>query len=269
MSRVLGITGATGELGGRVARRLAAAGAEQRLIVRDATRAPVLEGATVVEFGGYDDGAGMRAAFAGVETLLLVSGHESADRLALHRRAADAAADAGVGRVVYTSFVNAAADATFTYVRDHFHTEEHIRARGLGHTFSRQNLYLDFVPMLGGRDGIIRGPAGHGRIAPVLRDDVADALAAMLTQPGHEGATYTLTGPVAFSLAEIAERTGQRYEDETVEEAYASRASYGAPDWEVEGWVTTYLAIANGEMDIVTDHVERLTGHPPARLEDL
>jgi hypothetical protein len=59
-----------------------------------------------------------------------------------------------------------------------------------------------------------------------------------------------------------------RYHDESVEEAYASRASYGAPDWEVEGWVTTYVAIARGEMDVVTDHVERLAGHAPMSLAE-
>ena len=57
--------------------------------------------------------------------------------------------------------------------------------------------------------------------------------------------------------------------DETVEEAYASRAPFGAPEWEVEGWVTTYLAIAEGELDVVSDAVERLAGHPPRTLDQL
>lgn len=268
---MIGVSAATGGIGGRVARRLAASGHAQRLIVRDASRAPRPEGAEVVTIGGYGDDAGMREAFAGVQTLLLVSAREAADRLVQHRRAVDAAADAGVERIVYLSFIGAAADATFTFARDHFHTEQHIRASGVAFTFSRQNLYMDLLPVLAGGDGAIRGPAGDGRVAPVLRDDVADALHAMLTRPGHEGATYELTGPEALTLAEIAVRvsraTGRkmRFVDQTLEQARASRA--GAPDWQVDGWISTYTAIAAGEMDVVTDHVKRLTGHEPTAVE--
>jgi len=68
----------------------------------------------------------------------------------------------------------------------------------------------------------------------------------------------------------ISEATGRpvRYEAETLEQAYASRAGYGAPQWEVDGWVTSYSAIAAGELDVVTDHVERLTGHAPISLAE-
>jgi uncharacterized protein YbjT (DUF2867 family) len=108
----------------------------------------------------------------------------------------------------------------------------------------------------------------------VLRDDVADALAAMLTEPGHDGATYELTGPEAITMAEVAgllTRLSERevtFEDETLEEAYASREAYGAPAWEVDGWVSTYTAIAAGEFDVVTDHVLRLTGHEPVSVAE-
>lgn len=59
------------------------------------------------------------------------------------------------------------------------------------------------------------------------------------------------------------------FHDETLEEAYASRASYGAPDWQVDAWVSTYTAIASGELAGVTDDVQRLTGHPPRSLADV
>jgi len=58
------------------------------------------------------------------------------------------------------------------------------------------------------------------------------------------------------------------YHAETLPEAYESRARYQAPDWEVEGWVSTYAAIAAGELDAVSDHVERLAGHPPMSMAD-
>jgi NAD(P)H dehydrogenase (quinone) len=108
----------------------------------------------------------------------------------------------------------------------------------------------------------------------VLRDDVADALAAILTAPGHDGATYELTGPEALTLAEAAaelSRTSDRtvsYVDETLEEARASRARHNAPAWELDGWITTYTASAAGEFDVVTDHVRRLTGHEPVGVRE-
>lgn len=274
MPGVIGVTGATGGIGGRVAERLASSGHRQRLIVRDAARAPALPGADVVEYGGYEDPESLRRACDGIGTLFLVSMLESRDRVARHRAAVDAAVAAGVERIVYLSFAGAAPDATFTFARDHFHTEEHVRASGLRFTFSRQNLYMDLLPFLAGPDGVIRGPAGEGRVVPVARDDVADALHAILTGDGHDGATYTLTGLEAFTLAQVAAELSEAlgrpvtFRDETLEEAYASREPYGAPDWEVEGWVTTYLALARGEMEAVTGDVERLTGHPPTRVRE-
>ena len=137
------------------------------------------------------------------------------------------------------------------------------------------SLYLDFVPMLRSDDGVIRGPAGDGRFAPVTRDDIADVAAIVLT-PGaeYDGRTLDLTGPEALTLAEVAaeiERvTGEptRFEDETVEDAYASRSGSGAPDCVIEGWVTTYLAIARGELATVSDDVAAVTGHPATGVRE-
>ena len=218
----------------------------------------------------------MRRALDGVETLFLVSASESADRMAEHRTAVAAAADAGVGHVVYTSFLGAAPDCTFTLGRDHWATEQLIREAGLGFTFLRDSLYLDFMPFLAGEDGVVRGPAGEGRLAGVARADIARvAVAALLDPEGHRGATYDLTGPESLTLTEVAaqlsEATGRdiTFHDETVEEAYASRASYGAPQWQLDAWVSTYTAIRDGELDRVTDDVRRVTGQDPLSLRQL
>jgi uncharacterized protein YbjT (DUF2867 family) len=268
LSELIAVTGATGEVGGRVARRLAERGIAQRLVVRVAARAPELPGAEVRQTPGFHDGAAMRAALDGVHTLFLVPAAEAPDRVEQHYTAVDAAVAAGVQRIVYLSFVNASPAATFSLVRHHWLTEERIRAAGVDFTFVRMNLYMDFLPAMVAADGAIRGPAGDGRVGAVLRDDVADVVAAVLSTGGHERTTYDVTGPEAFSLAEAAAAMDARYEDETLEQAYASRSVYGAPDWEVEGWVTTYTAIAAGELDLVTDTVQRLAGHPPVRLAD-
>jgi uncharacterized protein YbjT (DUF2867 family) len=273
---VLAITGATGAVGGRVARQLA----DRRplLVVRDASRAPDL--GCEVRVASYGDRAAADAALEGVETMLLVSAAESASRREEHRTMIEAAADAGVRHLVYTSFAGAAPDATFTLGRDHWDAEEAIRAAaartGMGFTLLRDSFYADVLPEFADAAGVIRGPAGTGRVAAVARADVADAAVGVLTAPeAHAGATYVLTGPEALTFEEVAARAGAvlgrelRYEEETVEEAYASRrAAYpDAADWQLDAWVSTYTAIADGSVAEVTADVERLTGHPARTLE--
>lgn len=271
----IAVTGATGAVGGAVAHLLGEAGLEQRLVVRSPDRAPQIPGASVVQ-ASYGDAEASEAALAGVDVLFMVSGSESADRLDQHRAFVDAAVRAGVQHVVYTSFLGASPTAVFTLARDHWYTEDHIRASGMAYTFLRDSFYLDFLPMLAGPDGIVRGPAGQGRLGAVAREDVARVAAVVLQDPAtHAGQTYDLTGREALSIPEaielIREVTGRdmAYVDETVPEAYASRRVYGAPDWQVHAWVSTYTAIAQGELAAVTDTVERLTGRPPLTLREL
>ena len=271
---VLAVTGSTGWLGGLVARDLADRGVAQRLLVRDVSRAPELLGSVAAQCS-YRDVDAARAALEGAETLFMVSAAESEDRLDEHRAFVDAAAAAGVRHVVYVSFFGAAPDATFTLARDHAATEEHLRASGMAWTFLRDNLYLEFMDHMVGEDGVVRGPAGDGRAAVVAHDDIARVAVAVLTDPAsHAGETYDLTGPEALTFTQMAavisEVTGRevRFHDETVEEAYASRAVYGAPDWQVDAWVSTYTAVRAGELDGVSADVERLTGRRPTSLRD-
>ncbi|HEX2858253.1 MAG TPA: SDR family oxidoreductase [Propionibacteriaceae bacterium] len=276
MSRpLIAVTGVTGHVGGLVGRQLRDAGADLVFLARDPTRVPDAAGVRV-ERAGYDDTEAAVTALRGVDLLFMVSGSESRDRVDQHRRFIDAAARAGVGHVVYTSFQGAAPDATFTLARDHWATEQHLRASGMAWTFLRDSLYLDFFPEMVGADGVIRGPAGEGRVAAVARADVARVAASVLLDPrAHEGATYDVTGPEALSLDEVAEiltgvtRRPTSFHDETLDEAYASRASYGAPWWQVDAWVSTYTAIAGGQLSQVSDAVERLTGASPLSLEQL
>jgi uncharacterized protein YbjT (DUF2867 family) len=271
--KLIAVTGATGGIGGRVAARLAERGVPQRLVVRDAARAPRLDGAEVRVAAGYSAGDEMQAALDGVHTLLLVSAGENADRVHEHRAALEAAVAAGVAHIVYLSVVGAAdPNATFTLVRDHHATEELLRALPVAHTMVRDSLYLDFLPSMVGADGIVRGPAGKGKLGGVARDDVADALVAVLTGDGHEGAVYELTGPESLSFQEAADLMSQAsgktigFYNEPLQEAFESRMDPDVEDWMIDAWVTTYLAVARGEFDLVTDDVQQLTGHAPASL---
>jgi uncharacterized protein YbjT (DUF2867 family) len=258
-----------------VARQLSDAGFSQRLLVRDPRRAPDLTDAAAVAVS-YGDPVLSRPALEGVKVLFMVSAAEAEDRLQQHYAFVDAAAEAGVRHIVYTSFFGAAPDCTFTLGRDHYATEARIRASGMGFTFLRDNFYLDFLPVLAGEDGVIRGPAGDGVMAAVAREDIARCAVAVLRDPAvHAGATYNLTGPEDISLEHAAEvltrATGRTvtYHHETLEEAFASRAPYGAPAWQVEAWVSTYTAIAAGELAGATSDVHGLTGQDPMPLEEL
>ncbi|MEO7235550.1 MAG: SDR family oxidoreductase [Lapillicoccus sp.] len=271
----LAVTGSTGAVGGLVAQALADAGLAQRLLVRDAARAPRLDGATVA-VAEYGDRAAARDALKGVRTLLMVSAAESADRLGEHCRFVDAAVEARVEHIVYTSFAGASADSVFTLGRDHWHTEEHIRESGMRFTFLRDNFYLDFVPFFTGEDGVIRGPAGDGRAAMVARADVARAAVAVLRDPGaHADRTYAITGGEAITLGEAAavlsevRGTPVSYHAETIPEAYASRRRWPAPAWQYDAWVSTYTAIAAGEVAAVSDDVRQLTGRAPLTLREV
>ena len=275
MSGLVGNTDPSGEIGRRVAERLAARGFRQRLIVSDDVQAPGLPHSQAATVSNYGDFEAMKEAATGVETLFLVPIREHPERARLHMIAVDAAVAAGVKRIVYSSFLGAGAEATFTLARDHYATEEHIRSTGVAFTFLRGSAYLEVLRYIIGPDGVIRGPGGDGRVAPVARDDMADTVAAVLASDGaHDGETYDVTGPESLSLEQVADAFGSvtgrpiTYVNETLEEAWASRRTYGAADWQIEAWVSTYLQIAAGELDVVSDTVPRITGHPAQSLQE-
>lgn len=270
----IAITGSTGVVGGLVARNLVARQLPQRLLVRSPNKAPMLPHSEVHQFS-YSNKTAAITALKGIHTLFMVSASESADRLDQHRSFIDAAVEAGVQHVVYTSFIAAAPNAIFTLARDHYVTEEYIKASGMRWTFLRDSLYIDFMEALVGTDDVIRGPSGTGRVALVAREDVARLAAAVLADPDqHVGVTYDVTGREAVSMFDVAATINAirgrniRFHDETVDEAYASRASYGAPDWQVDAWVSTYTAIGSNVMAPVSNAIESITGLAPMTLAE-
>ena len=302
---MLAVTGATGEVGGRIAARLARLGLAQRLIVRNPDRAPHLPGAEIAVASSYGDSIAMGQALSGIETVFLVSArdrfgvaHISAkngipappyDRLQQQLAAVEAAIAAGVQHIVYLSVLNAAPDATFILAHDHFYTEQRIRASGVPFTFLRASLYTDNVPQCVSADDIVRAPAGDGQAAWVTRDDIADVAVAALTSPGHKRHSYDVTGPEALTMAETAERlsaaVGRKitYQAQTPQAARATRSTsrlekyeaerrmltgHGLDDYEVDVFVTHFMQIAVGDLAEVSDTVPRLTGHPAQSLED-
>ena len=275
----IALTGTSGKIGGKVLARLASDGAldtaEQRsdIVLIGRTAAALAPGYTH-RAATYGDTEAMTAALAGVDTLFFVSGRESATRQDEHYSVVDAAVAAGVTRIVYLSFLGNSATCTFTFGRHHYFTEQRIRDAGLDFTFLQDSLYQDYLPMMADAAGVIRGPAGDGVVSAVSTDDVADVAATILRairkgDYSHSGASYRVTGPRAMSFDEIADTlgaaSGQKitYVRETEAEAYESRASFGAPAFEVEGWVTSYQAVGAGDLAAVSTDVESITGHAP------
>lgn len=224
----------------------------------------------------YDDIDASMRALRGVDVLFMVSGAESATRLDEHRTFVDAVAAAGVRHLVYTSFFGAAPDATFTLARDHFYTEQHIAASGMDHTFLRDNFYADVMEHFAGGPTDHAVLAGDGQVSLVARADVARVAATVLNDPAsHVGKAYDLTGPEALTMAEVAATIAEvrgrdvTFHNETLEEACASRAQWNAPDWQNDAWVSTYTAIASGELSRVSDDVERVTGRRAMTLREV
>lgn len=255
---------------------LDAAGVRFRLLARrpGSFLVPRLPGVEAVLPGDYADP--QPESLRGVRILFMISAWQSADRVNQHERFIDAALAAGVEHIVYTSFVHAAPSATYTLSRQHFATEQYLRHKDVAWTFMRDNLFLDILEEWVGSDGVIRGPAEGGRIAAVSRTDVAEVATRILRDPApHAQNSYDLTGPQALTLFDVAEQIATvrgipvRYVKETEQEAFASRARFRIPDWQREAWVSTYRAIAGGDLAAISDCVPRLTGHRARTLADV
>jgi NAD(P)H dehydrogenase (quinone) len=301
---VIALTGASGQVGSRIAAKLAGLGAPLRLIVRDSTRAPRYPNVDIVQIASYQDNAGMKKALSGIDRLFLMSArdrfgvaHISAknhepppadyDRLRQHCAAIDVAIAAGVRHVIYLSVIRPAPEAPFILARDHFHTEQYILAKGVAYTFLRAGLYIDNLPQYVSDDDIIRAPAGNGRSAWIARDDIAAAAVSILTGDEHEARVYDATGPEALTMDETADRlscaVGRKivYQSQTVQEARTLRATSrlqkfeaerrmltgrGLDEYEVEVFVTHFTQIAAGELSGVSNDVFTLTGRPAQSL---
>lgn len=277
----IAITGSSGHIGGMVARHLSARGLPLILPLRNPAKAPNLPACEARPFA-YGDFELARQALSGVDVLFMVSAAESPTREQEHLTLVRAAAVAGVQHLVYLSFAGASASSTFTLARTHAATEAAIQQTAMRYTFLRDNFYSEMMATIANADGIIAGPAGDGRVACVSQQDVAQAAANILAaivsgDDRHHNRSYTLTGSEALTFADIAavltDITGKphRYHNQTLREAYASRErDYPeTPAWQIEAWVSTYTAIAGGELATVSDDLPQLLGRAPRRFAEV
>ncbi|SCX49506.1 Uncharacterized conserved protein YbjT, contains NAD(P)-binding and DUF2867 domains [Klenkia marina] len=208
------VTGATGALNGATVDHLLerVPAAEVTVVVRDPARAQrFADRGVAVRRAGYDDPAAMRAAFAGADQLLLVSSNDpGADGVALHTAAVEAAVDAGVGRVLYTSHQGAADPSPFAPAVVHARTEQVLAASGLAWTSLRNGFYMHSLDWLAGpwrETGEVVVPV-DGPVSWTAREDAAKAAAVVLAAGGYDG-PLTLTAARAPTFAEVATLAGE------------------------------------------------------------
>jgi NAD(P)H dehydrogenase (quinone) len=269
------VTGATGHLGGLITRHLRdrLPAGELAVSVRDTGRAAGLAAAGIdVRHGDFDDPATLAGAFAGVDTLVLVSTDGPDElRVGQHAAAVRAAADAGVRFVAYTS-ITEADTSRVGLAAVHRETERAIRATGIPYAFLRNNMYhQNYTPQLAGalERGVLATATGTGRIASASRDDYALAAAVVAADPGnHRNAVYELTGPAAWSFDEFAataaELSGRPLAHAAVgpDEYRAILTSAGLPPFVVDRLVVLDTDIARGDLAEVRPDLEKLTGRP-------
>lgn len=275
----IAITGASGSLGRSTAELVLQQHDPSQVVLTSRTPesldALAARGADV-RHADFTDPASLRTALRGVDRLLLVSTNAVGSRVSQHHAAIDAAVEAGVQHVVYTSVPEPVPSNPALVVPDHAETEAKLRASGLRWTMLRNNFYSHLQAAeveVAIRTGTYVTNVGTGRTAYVTREDCAAVAAAVLTQPGHEDTVYDVTGPQALSAAEIvsAARTISGKDVELVhvsdDELAAGLRRNGLPP-EIADLVTSLGAASRaGFLSTVTSVVADTTGREPTTMQ--
>ncbi len=278
------ITGATGHFGKAVIDFLLAKGTPANTIgalVRDRTKATDLISRGInTKVGDYNDYSSLIEAFTGVDKLLLVSGSDIVNRLEQHANVVNAAKEAGVKHLIYTSFVRKNDTATSPIAmlaKSHIETEKFIKASGIPFTILKNSLYAEVLPMFLGEKVLETGvylPAGNGKAAFTTRLDMAEAGAAVLTGNGHENKEYILAGNSNYSLNDVAvfltELTGKEvaYTSPAADVYTNTMVNAGVP-LEYAGMFAGFgAAIEQGEFETSTSELETLLNRKPTTLKE-
>ncbi len=265
------VTGATGRIGTHVVSELRERGAPFRVLSRDAARARQILGDVEVAEGDFDHPETLEPAMTGVDHVFLLT-PGAPNQVAQEDAVVQAAKRAGGRHIVKQSVFGAALQSPSALVRWHAESERLIESSGLGWTFVRPTLFMQMATAFLAPDGAIYSSVGDARLALVDARDVAAVAVAALTQPGHVGHHYHLTGPESLTWYEVAERLsriGRPVRYVPVSEDVARQNLTGVlPPWRVEPTLEFNREMANGLYDAVTHDVQDVTGRPPRRFDD-
>jgi NAD(P)H dehydrogenase (quinone) len=278
---IIGISGASGQLGRRVLELVVERVGASRVVAITRTPEKLAEFAAKgvdVRQGDFADKEGLERAFAGINRLLLISIDDTREgmRPRLHGNAINAAKQAGVQHIVYTSAIKPQ-HSPIVFLRDHAATEQLIADSGLAYTFLRNNFYLEVV-LQSAAQAIATGSSFSatqgGAAAYVTRADCARVAAAVLTSSGHEGAIYDVTGSRAWTQEEITSEVSKvvgktiNYVPVSDDALRQGMVSNGVPPQLADFLVGIDRGLRLGALDVVSRTVERLTGTPPETLPE-
>jgi len=270
MSKVL-VTGATGNVGPHVVDALRARGASVRAFVRDADTAKETLGADIdLAIGDFDDHRSLRRALHGVDHVFLTSA--DGPRKVDHETAVIDAAAAAWVRIVKLSSPTVEIGSDLEFWDWHGRIERHLAASGVPAVFLRANFFMS--GLLASADAVrhtgqLFAPADDAKIAMIDPRDIGAAAAVLLTEDGHDGGTYTVTGPEAITYRDVAGQlsaaTGREitFVDVPDDAARGAMLESGAPPWLADNLVTLFGKLRDGACADVTDTVANLTGRPP------
>lgn len=277
------VTGATGHFGKATVDFLLQKGIPATNIaalVRDENKAQdLLDKGIQVRQGDYNDPASLKAAFQGVDKLLLVSGTDIENRQKQHENAVNAAKEAGVKHIVYTSFVRkneSDSNPLGALAQSHIATDNAIKASGIPYTILLNSLYADALPLFLGNNVKETGiffPAGEGKTAFTLRSDLAEAAANVLADTGHENREYVLASSEKNSFHDIAKAIGDlngvdiSYNSPSQEIFRDALTKAGVPPHYVGISAAFGEAIKQGEFDVPSTDLEQLLGRKATPLE--
>ncbi|MDT3444631.1 SDR family oxidoreductase [Pseudofrankia sp. BMG5.37] len=271
------VTGATGTVGRHVVRGLAGRGVPVRAFVRDADAAARVLGPGVeLAVGDFSDRETLARALSGVDRLFLACGNVPG-QVGHERAAIDAAAAAGVGRVVKLSGPDPYPASPLVFDSWHGAIERHLAASGLPMVLLRPRTYLTNLlahAQAIASTGMLFAPAGAAEISFVDPRDVADVAVECLTGEGHEGRAYTLTGPEAITFERVARELGTaigqpvRYVHVGDEDARQAMTADGLPPMVADAIVAIFVAQREGWMATTTTDVRDVTGRAPRSVTD-
>ena len=270
----IGVTGATGQLGRLVVESLKSKVSAETIValVRNPEKAADL-GIEARTFD-YTQAENLVASLKGIDKLLLISGNEVGQRLPQHLAVIDAAKQAGVKQLFYTSILHADS-SPLGLATEHLATEVAIKESGLTYTILRNGWYTENYTgsAKGAVDaGAFIGNAGDGKIASAARVDYAEAAAVVLAGEGHEGKTYELAGDEAYTLtelaAEISKQSGKTipYNNLTEAEYAGILKSFGLPDGLAEMLANSDTGASKGGLFDDSKVLSELIGRPTTSL---